>query len=67
MKDLPGPTVLVPYGCGEENLLRAAGICALYSHAPGDLKTVVEWCTGGAAQYVEIMPAEEKGVRGLII
>jgi tRNA-specific 2-thiouridylase len=67
MRDLPGPTVLVPYGCGREDLLRAAGICALYSHAPGDLKAVVEWRTGGAAQCVEIIPPEEEGVRKLII
>ncbi len=67
MRDLPGPTVLVPYGCGREDLSRATGICALYSHAPGDLKAVVEWRTGGTAQYVEILPPEEEGVRGLII
>ena len=67
MKDLPGPTVLVPYGCGEENLLRAADICAFYSHAPGDSKVVVEWRTGGDAQYLEIVPTEGDGVSKLII
>jgi len=67
MRGLPGPTVLVPYGCNGEDLRRAAGICALYGHAPGDLKAVVEWRTGETAQYVEIVPAEEEEVRGLII
>jgi len=67
MRDLPGPTVLVPYGCGEEDLLRAAGICALYGHAPGDVKTIVEWRRGCDAQYIETVPAEEEGVRGLIL
>jgi len=67
MRDLPGPTVLIPYGCGGEDLRRAAGICALYSHAPGEVKAVVEWCTGGAVQYVEIVSAEKEGVQRLII
>ncbi|TFG93847.1 MAG: DUF814 domain-containing protein [Syntrophobacterales bacterium] len=67
MRDLPGPTVLVPYGCGEEDLRRAADICALYSHAPVDLNAVVEWCTGGTARYVEVVPTGEEGVPKLII
>lgn len=67
MRDIPGPTVLVPYGCGGEDLRRAAGICALYSHAPDGLKAVVEWRTGGSAQYVEIEPTDEEGMPKLII
>jgi tRNA U34 2-thiouridine synthase MnmA/TrmU len=68
MRDLSGPTVLVPYGCGSDDLIRAAGICALYSHAPDDLKAIVEWRTGGGAtHHVEILPAEGEGVRQMII
>ncbi len=67
MKDLPGPTILVPYGCGDESLRRAAGICALYSHVPPDSKAVAEWSTGGTAAYVEVSPAEDKDVQGMML
>ena len=68
MKDIPGPTILVPYGCGEENLRRAAAICALYSHVPADSKAVVAWSTGGAPPaYVEVFPAENTEVQGMIL
>jgi len=67
MRDLPGPTVLVPYGCGREDLRRAAGICALYSHAPDDLESVVECRTGGSIRYINISPVEKEVARDLIL
>jgi len=68
MKDIPGPTVLVPYGCDERELHRVAGICALYSRARNDQKVWVEWHRGeGSAQYIEVVPAEEGETRSLII
>ena len=68
MKDIPGPTVLVPYGCDEQELFHAAGICALYSRAGNDQTAWVEWRRGeGATQYIEVVPAEEGAVRPLII
>ncbi len=67
VRDFPGPTVLVPYGCKKENLQLAAGICVLYSDAPGDVKTPVECRTGGRVSHVDILPAEKEVVRKLLI
>ncbi len=69
MKDLPGPTVLVPYGCDDQELRRAASICALYGRFRGDKEAVVTWRTGegGPLRYVEVAPAEDQEVRKLII
>lgn len=66
-RDFPGPTVLVPYGCEKEELQLAAGICVLYSDAPGDVKTLAECYRGGAVSYVDILPAEKEMVRELLI
>ncbi|MBN2396829.1 MAG: tRNA 4-thiouridine(8) synthase ThiI, partial [Deltaproteobacteria bacterium] len=67
MRDLPGPTVLVPYGCDEEDLHRAAGICALYSRAKPAVKAVVECRTGEIIRHIEIVPAEAEGAQSLMI
>ena len=67
VRDFPGPTVLVPYGCENEDLQLAAGICVLYSDAPGDVKTVTECRTGGIVRCVDISPVEKEVVRRLII
>lgn len=67
MRAFPGPTVLVPYGCAENDLQRAAGICAFYSDAPAGSKAAVECHTGGDVRYIEILPAEEEEVRRLIL
>ena len=65
--DFPGPTVLVPYGCEKEDLQLAAGICVLYSDAPGDVKTLAECRMGGAVSHVDILPAEKEVIRKLLI
>ena len=67
VRDFPGPSMLVPYGCEKEDLQLAAGICALYSDAPGGVKTLVKCRTGGAVSYVDILPAEKKVVQKLLI
>ena len=67
VRDFPGPTVLVPCGCEKEDLQLAAGICVLYSDAPGDVKTLVECRTGGAVSHVDILPAEKEMIRELLI
>ncbi len=67
VRDFPGPTVLVPYGCKKENLQLAAGICVLYSDAPGDVGTPVECRTGGRVSHFDILPAEKEVVRKLLI
>jgi len=65
--DFPGPTVLVPYACEKEDLQLAAGICVLYSDAPGDIKTLAECRTGGAVSHLDILPAKKEVVQRLII
>jgi len=65
--DFPGPTVLVPYGCEKDDLQSAAGICVLYSDAPGDIKTITECHMGGAVSHVNILPAEKEVARELLI
>ncbi|MBW2648345.1 MAG: tRNA 4-thiouridine(8) synthase ThiI, partial [Deltaproteobacteria bacterium] len=67
VRDFPGPTVLVPYGCKKVDLQLAAGICVLYSDAPGDVKTAVDCCTGGRVSHVDILPAEKEVVQRLLI
>ena len=67
VRDFPGPTVLVPYGCEKKDLQLAAGICVLYSDAPDDVKTLAECCKGGAVSHVDILPAEKEEVRELLI
>lgn len=66
-RDFPGPTVLVPYGCGREDLQLAAGICIFYSDAPGNGKVVAECRTGGTTSYIEILPAEKEITQKLLI
>ncbi len=67
MRDLPGPTLLIPYGCREEELGFSAAICALYSRVSGDDKAVVECSSGGQIEFLEVLPAKEDEVRRVII
>jgi len=67
VRDFPGPTVLVPYGCKDEDLQLAAGICVLYSDAPGGVKTPVECHTGSRVSHVDILPVEKKVAQEILI
>ncbi|MBN2539506.1 MAG: tRNA 4-thiouridine(8) synthase ThiI, partial [Deltaproteobacteria bacterium] len=67
VRDFPGPTVLVPYGCEKEDLELAAGICALYSDAPGRVKTVIQCRTRGAVCCLDISSVEKEMVQRVII
>jgi len=68
VRDFPGPTVLVPNGCEKGDLRLAAGICALYSDAPGGVKTVAECRTGGGfVSNLEIFPAAKEVAQKLLI
>ena len=67
VRDFPGPTILVPYGCEKEDLQLAAGICVFYSDAPGDVKTLAECRTGDTVSHVDILPAEKEIIRKLLI
>ncbi|MBN1546152.1 MAG: tRNA 4-thiouridine(8) synthase ThiI [Syntrophaceae bacterium] len=51
MCDYPGPTTLVPGGCGEKEMHIAASLCALYSDAPkGELVRVS--CEQGEKTFI---------------
>ncbi|MEA2014309.1 MAG: tRNA 4-thiouridine(8) synthase ThiI [Thermodesulfobacteriota bacterium] len=67
VRDYPGPTVLVPYGCEKEYLRIAAGICALYSDAPSNVKTTVKCRAGDIVSYVDILPVGKEVVQKLLI
>ena len=67
VRDFPGPTVLVPYGCEKEDLELAAGICALYSDAPDHVKTVTQCRTGETVCCLDISPIEKDVVKRVII
>jgi tRNA-uridine 2-sulfurtransferase len=61
MKNFPGPVGMIPNGCSELILVRAASICAGYSKAPKDKP--VEMCVtlpgGGLTITVNPTPHEE--------
>ena len=67
MRDFPGPTVLVPGGCGDDAVMRAAAICALYSDAPAD-EEVVALCRRDDSSFpVTVTAAVKDEVSRLII
>jgi len=67
MKDFPGPTVLIPYGCDEKTLYRAATICTLYSDAPGDKEVMAVCEVGTIARVISTTEAKREDVKDLII
>jgi len=67
VKNFPGPTVLVPYGCEENELQVAAAICVLYSDAPEDSKTSAECVRGASLSRLDICPAQKDMVQKLLI
>lgn len=67
MKDFPGPTVLIPYGCDEKILDSAAAICTLYSDAP-DGKEVMATCkVGTTARVISTTTAKREDIKDLIV
>ncbi len=67
MKDFPGPTVLIPYGCDEKTFDTAAAICTLYSDAP-DGKEVMAICkVGTITRVISTTAAKRDYVKDLII
>lgn len=65
--DVPGPTALVPGGCGSEDRLLAAGMVARYSDAPLRERVVVEVTFEGATERLDVMPASPDYVESLRI
>ncbi len=67
MKDFPGPTVLIPYGCDENILDSAAAICALYSDAPEGKEVMAVCKVGTIARIIPSKSAKRNYVKDLII
>lgn len=51
IRDYPGPVTLIPSGCDQALLARAASICVSYSDAPKD-GSVTTVCRMGEAQFI---------------
>ncbi len=54
MRDFPGPVTLVPFGCNEEKLRKAAAICTMYSDAPDNEKATAQCSKGDTVRFVEV-------------
>ncbi len=67
MKHFPGPVALVPYGCGEETLDRAASICASYSDAPDNEDVIAEGRIAMAVRLISTKAAKREDIKKLII
>ena len=67
MKGFPGPTVLIPYGCDNKTLDRAAAICALYSDAPNSEEVLAECKIGTIDKLISTTAAKKEDVKDLII
>lgn len=55
MRDFPGPVTLVPDGCNEKKLYKAASICARYSDAPDVERATAQCFTGGTLKLIEVV------------
>jgi len=68
MKDYPGPIVLIPYGCDDDETLRcAAAVCALYSDAPNDQEGAINCHVAGSTKVSSTQAADRNIVQNLII
>jgi predicted ribosome quality control (RQC) complex YloA/Tae2 family protein len=67
MKHFPGPVALVPCGCDEETLARAASICALYSDAPDNEDVIAECKMATAVKLISTKAAKREDVKELIL
>ena len=67
MTQYPGPLTLIPRGCSDDKLHRAAAICAMYSDAPGNERVTVRYVTGDSEGFLDVMAAEKADVEKLMI
>jgi tRNA-specific 2-thiouridylase len=67
VKDYPGPTVLVPYGCDDATLQVAASICVLYSDAPNDSEMTAVCKKGDSSRLIPAKSASKEDVKNLMI
>ncbi len=67
MGDVPGPITLIPYGCNEEKLHKAATICAMYSDAPNNEKATAHCSRGDTVKFIEVTAEKMDEVQKLMI
>lgn len=67
IRDYPGPTVLIPGGCDEETLQRAAAFCAQYSDAPEDTDVVASCRIGNTTRFITVRAAKKEEITSLMI
>lgn len=67
MRDFPGPLTLVPIGCNEERLQKAASICAMYSDAPDDEKTIAQCSERDTVRFIEVGAERMEKIQKLMI
>ncbi|MBW1841016.1 MAG: tRNA 4-thiouridine(8) synthase ThiI [Deltaproteobacteria bacterium] len=65
--NFPGPIVLVPYGTGRENVLRAAAICTGYSKAPAGTGVDVTVITPQGLEIIQAIGISPERIRDLLI
>lgn len=67
IEGIPGPVVLVPYGCDGQTLVKAAAVCARYSDAPrGDTVSAIVK-EGSKTAAIETKAADPESLAGLMI
>lgn len=67
VRDYPGPTVLIPGGCDEKTLVKAAGICIRYSDAPKDKNVAVSSAMEIPIRILDVEAADRSETDNLVI
>jgi tRNA-uridine 2-sulfurtransferase len=67
VRNLPGPTVVMPGGGPEAMILLAASICAGYSKAPETSPTAVQVIAGGRTDSVSVLPVTPEEAKRFLI
>ena len=67
MKQFPGPTVLVPYGCDDKTFERAAAICVLYGNVPYGEEVIAGCKIGTTIKPISTTAAKREDVKDWII
>jgi hypothetical protein len=62
VEDIPGPTALLPYTATEEDVRRAAAICARYSDSPPGEPVPVRIRSSRGTQRIEVIPATDEEI-----
>lgn len=66
-KDIPGPVTLIPNGCGDDTVMRAASITAGYSKAAKEASVVMCVTQPDGQKDITVTPIPKKEVQDLLI